>query len=74
MQIDYLREESPLGTAGALALIKVPSEAPFLDSNCDIITDISYGALLDLHVRNAAAATMAVRMHEWSHPYGIVRT
>ena len=74
VQIDYAREESPLGTAGALGLIKVPSEAPFLVSNCDIITDISYGALLDFHVRNAAAATMAVRMHEWRHPYGVVRT
>ena len=74
VQIDYVREESPLGTAGALGLIKVPSEAPFLVSNCDIITDISYGALLDFHVRNAAAATMAVRMHEWRHPYGVVRT
>ena len=74
VQIDYLQEESPLGTAGALGLIKVPSEAPFLVSNCDIITDISYGALLDFHVRNAAAATMAVRMHEWRHPYGVVRT
>ncbi len=74
VQIEYLREELPLGTAGALGVLNVPSGAPFLVSNCDIITDISYGALLDFHIRNAAAATMAVRIHEWHHPFGVVRT
>ncbi len=74
VQIDYLREESPLGTAGALGLFKVPPEAPFLVSNCDIISGVSYSALLDFHSRNAAVATMAVRLHEWCHPYGVVQT
>ena len=74
VQIDYLREKSPLGTAGALGLFKVPPEAPFLVSNCDVISDLSYSALLDFHSRNAAVATMAVRLHEWRHPYGVVHT
>ena len=74
VQIDYLREQLPLGTAGALGLFNPPSDAPFLVTNCDIITDLSYGNLLDFHNRNAAAATMAVRLHEWHHPYGVVRT
>ena len=74
VQIDYLREESSLGTAGALGLLKPIPDAPFVVTNGDVITDIHYGELLDFHSRHAAAATMAVRVHEWQHPYGVVQT
>ena len=39
-----------------------------------MITDIRYGELLDFHTRHDAAATMAVRVHEWQHPFGVVQT
>lgn len=74
VQIDYLREESPLGTAGALGLLNPLPNAPFVVTNGDVITDIRYGELLDFHTRHAAAATMAVRVHEWQHPFGVVQT
>jgi dTDP-glucose pyrophosphorylase len=74
VQIDYLREESPLGTAGALGLLNPLTDAPFVVTNGDVITDIRYGELLDFHIRYAAAATMAVRVHEWQHPFGVVQT
>ena len=74
MQIDYLREETPLGTAGALGLLNQLPNAPFVVTNGDVITDIHYGELLDFHTRHAATATMAVRLHEWQHPFGVVQT
>jgi len=74
VQIEYLREESPLGTAGALALINPLPDAPFVVTNGDVITDINYGELLDFHYRYTASATMAVRMHEWQNPFGVVQT
>lgn len=74
VQIDYLREQSPLGTAGALGLLNPLPHAPFVVTNGDIITDIRYGELLDFHIRYDAAATMAVRVHEWQHPFGVVQT
>lgn len=74
VQIDYVREKSPLGTAGALGLLSPQPDAPFVVTNGDVITDIRYGELLDFHVRHAAAATMAVRVHEWQHPFGVVQT
>ena len=74
VRIDYLREESPLGTAGALELLKPIPDAPFVVTNGDVITDIRYGELLDFHTRHAATATMAVRVHEWQHPFGVVQT
>ena len=73
VQIDYLREEDPLGTAGALSLLSPRPELPFIVTNGDVLTDIRYGELLDFHVRIKAAATMAVRMYEWQHPFGVVQ-
>jgi NDP-sugar pyrophosphorylase family protein len=43
-------------------------------TNGDVITDIHYGELLDFHTRHSATATMAVRLHEWQHPFGVVQT
>ena len=74
VKIDYLREHAPLGTAGALSLLNPTPEQAFVVTNGDVITDIQYGELLDFHLRHNAAATMAVRMHEWQHPFGVVQT
>jgi dTDP-glucose pyrophosphorylase len=74
VQIDYLREKSPLGTAGALGLLNPLPNSPFVVTNGDVITDIRYGELLDFHTRHTATATMAVRVHEWQHPFGVVQT
>ncbi len=74
IKIEYLREDSPLGTAGALALLNPRPNLPFLVSNGDVLTDIHYGEVLDFHCRHQASATMAVRQHEWQHPFGVVRT
>lgn len=74
IQIEYLSEDEPLGTAGALSLLQPLPTAPFVVTNGDVLTDINYGELLDFHIRHDAAATMSVRMHEWQHPYGVVQT
>jgi dTDP-glucose pyrophosphorylase len=74
VHIEYLREHSPLGTAGALSLIDRLPDAPLVVTNGDVITDIKYGELLDFHTHYSAAATMAVRVHEWQHPFGVVQT
>ena len=74
VHIEYLREEIPLGTAGAIGLLKEKPELPFLVTNGDVLTDIRYGEILDFHNIHGAAATMAVRLHEWEHPFGVVRT
>ncbi len=74
VRIEYLRENDPMGTAGALALLDPPPETSFLVTNGDVLTDIRYGELLDFHEGHDAAATMAVRLHEWQHPFGVVRT
>jgi len=74
VRIEYLRETTPLGTAGALSLMNPVPELPFVVTNGDVLSDIRYGELLDFHARHAAVATMAVRLHEWQHPFGVVQT
>ena len=74
VQIDYVREKSPLGTAGALSLLTQRPCTPFIVTNGDVLTDVRYGELLDFHVHHHAIGTMAVRAHEWQHPFGVVQT
>jgi len=74
VKIEYLREESPLGTAGALSLLSPLPESAFVVTNGDVITDIRYGELLDFHIQHKATATMAVRVHELQNPFGVVQT
>lgn len=74
VQISYLNEESPLGTVGAVSLLKPHPDNAFLVTNGDILTDINYGKMLDFHCYHNTAATMAVSLHEWEHPFGVVHT
>jgi NDP-sugar pyrophosphorylase family protein len=58
MRIDYFREREPLGTVGALRLIEGLDDS-FLVMNGDILTDMSYEALMADHVQSGAASTIA---------------
>jgi len=72
VEISYLREEEPLGTAGALSLLKGVSGAPYLITNGDVLTDLRYGELIEFHEEHNSFATMAVRQYEWQNPFGVV--
>ena len=74
VKIEYLHEDSPLGTAGAISLLKNKPDAPFVVTNGDVLTDIHYGEILEYHYIHDSVATMAVRLHEWQNPYGVVST
>jgi len=74
VEIDYLREDLPLGTAGALSLLPSAPEVSLIVTNGDVLTDVRYSEILDFHMRHGAQATMAVRQYEWQHPFGVVRT
>lgn len=69
--IQYLRENTRLGTAGALSLLPAP-ELPILVSNADLLTKVDYSRLFETHSKMNALATMAVRDHEYSIPFGVV--
>lgn len=69
--IDYFREEVPLGTVGALALLGGLDE-DFLVMNGDVLTDLSYGELLEAHIASGAAATIAVHRKEVQISLGVL--
>ena len=71
VQIDYIHEEQPLGTAGVLASLP-KGDNPLLVINGDIVTDVSYGAMLRFHQESAAEMTVGVRQYEFSVPYGVM--
>src|SRR3954454_5022503 len=69
--IDYFREEEPLGTVGALALLDGLDD-DFLVINGDVLTDISYGNLLEHHRSSAAVATIATHAKEVQISLGVL--
>lgn len=73
VDIDYLEEGTPLGTAGALSLLQEGTE-PLLVMNGDILTKVDFRAMLDFHREQGAAMTVAVRLEEIQLPYGVVST
>ena len=71
LEINYLNEDCPMGTAGCLGLIKNPKK-PLLIINGDILTQVDFAAMLMYHRENRAAMTVAVRSYELKVPYGVV--
>lgn len=73
VQINYVEEREPLGTAGALGLL--PSDLPdfpMIIMNGDILTQIDFPRLLDYHNEHQGVATLCVRQYEYQIPYGVV--
>lgn len=71
--IAYVEEGEPLGTAGALSLIQPRPESAFVVTNGDVLTDIDYRELIEFRERHNAHGVMAVRIYEWTNPYGVVQ-
>ncbi|MEK6806057.1 MAG: nucleotidyltransferase family protein [Pseudomonadota bacterium] len=72
VQIEYLREQERLGTAGALSLLPQRPDRPFFVMNGDVLTNVNFRHLLDYHTSHNAYATMCVRSYEQEIPYGVV--
>lgn len=73
VEIEYLHEDKPLGTCGALSLLKeIPTE-PFFVMNGDLLTLANFSTILDYHNSSKSFATMCVREHAIEVPYGVVR-
>ena len=73
--IEYLQEESPLGTAGCLSLLsKKHLNKPLFMMNADILTKVNFTQLLDFHLKAKTSITMCVRNYTHQIPYGVIRT
>jgi dTDP-glucose pyrophosphorylase/predicted transcriptional regulator len=73
--IQYIHEEKPLGTAGALGLLPKNSvELPLLLMNADLLTMVRFDRLLIFHNEHGGVATMCVRKYDFEVPYGVVES
>ena len=73
VEIDYLVEESPLGTAGALSLL--PGDIgtnPVLVMNGDILTRVDFSKLIQFHEEQQCRLTVGVREYDFQVPYGVI--
>ena len=73
VEISYLNEDRPLGTAGALGLLDEPDE-PLLVINGDILTGVDFEAIHRFHTEHRADMTVGVAAYDIKVPYGVVET
>lgn len=75
VNIHYVIEDEPLGTAGVLGLL--PSELtnfPIIMMNGDLLTNINFEYLLNFHKDQGGIATVCVKEYDFQVPYGVVET
>jgi dTDP-glucose pyrophosphorylase len=75
VNIKYIHEDKPLGTAGGLGLLpKNIRDLPILIMNGDLLTKVDFKELLNFHLKNGGDATMCVREYDFQVPYGVVKS
>lgn len=73
VDLKYINEDQPLGTAGALGLIKEVN-GPLLVINGDVLSQINFRAMLIYHQEHKADLTVAVSKYDLKVPYGVVES
>lgn len=71
LDIDFVEEREPTGTAGSLAFIP-GLEDTFLVANGDVLTDLDYRALIEAHRVSGAALTIATHQKRTRIDFGIL--
>jgi NDP-mannose synthase len=71
VNIDYVEEEHPLGTAGALSLLDFADEAPFLVVNGDTLTDLDFAGAVSGHPQEAGI-TICANKREVAIDFGVL--
>ena len=78
LPVRHWREDSPLGTAGALRRLLRTDPGPWPDdllvANCDIVADLDLADLLDRHRRHGQGASVVTAPLVQSLRFGIVET
>ncbi|WP_297107224.1 nucleotidyltransferase family protein [uncultured Devosia sp.] len=72
VSIEYLRETTPLGTAGPLSLVEVGGS--MIVMNGDLVTSCDFGSLAQFHAQEGAALTVATVDHIVKIPFGVLST
>jgi mannose-1-phosphate guanylyltransferase len=71
-RLEYVVEDEPLGTGGAIAHAANGITEPFVACNGDVLTDLDLTALVAQHRAHAARATLALHTVDDPSRYGVV--
>jgi len=73
VEIEYIREKIPMGTAGALSLLKKGTDEPLIILNGDLVTQFDITRMLEAH--NSGGNTITVGVYKYLHtiPFGVLR-
>src|SRR3989344_4921572 len=71
LHIQYIREATPLGTAGPLRHLPQPMTETFIVCNGDELKDVNIPAMLKAHRRSGALATLALTRVADPSMYGV---
>jgi len=69
--VEFVVEESPLGTAGALGLV-ANLDSDFLLINGDTLTNLDYRSFMEYHRKHGAIATIATHSRQNKVDYGVL--
>lgn len=72
--IEYFKEEKPLGTIGSVSLLKGRFTTPFFVSNCDNLIDQDFRDVYDYHCSNHNDITIVSTVKNFKIPYGVLET
>lgn len=73
IKIQYIHEEEPLGTGGALGLLPHDEiDRPLFMMNGDLLTSLNLHSFLEFHKAHKGIATMCVQEYEHQVPYGVI--
>lgn len=73
VKIEYIKEKTKMGTAGALSLFKEKPKEPFFLINGDLLTNLDFEKMLDFHYQHNSKATMCIKEFNVESPYGEVK-
>lgn len=73
VDIEYIRETSPLGTAGSLAELQGRVDEALIVMNADLMTNVDLRRMVSFHRGFGYAATVGVREYTFEIPFGVVK-
>lgn len=73
VNITYYQEDKPMGTAAPVKLVEhLLGDQPFITMNGDLLTDMDFRAMYQMHLDKSAELTVAVTSYSYKVPYGVI--
>jgi dTDP-glucose pyrophosphorylase len=72
VECEFITEETPMGTAGAVGKMKGRFDNTLLVINADVIHNVNLSNLLDQHEKEGSELSIVTMEHELQFPFGVL--